>query len=288
MARPTIGVVTAVRSTHLERMGSIDAIERGKRELVEALPAGGTAVLNGDDERVARMADHAPAGVEVVRYGFDDRADVRAEDVESLGADGMRFRLVSDAGVVDAAVPALGRHGVHNALAAAAVGLTAGLALDEIVKGLARPARAPHRSTLIDAGRWTILDDTYNAAPDSMIAALDLLATLPGRRVAVLGEMVELGSESDASHRSVGRHAAHTADVLVGVGAPAQIYADAAEGEGMDPDVVHTARDRDVALRGLLHILRDGDVVLLKASNSLRFFDLVDELRELSKTETVA
>ena len=288
VARPTIGVVTAVRGTHLERVGSIDAIERAKRELVEALPAGGTAVLNGDDERVSRMADHAPAGVDVVRYGFSDIADVRAQDVESLGADGMRFRLIADAGAADVALPALGRHGVHNALAAAAVGLTAGLSLDEIATGLARPASAPHRSTLIETGRWTILDDTYNASPDSMIAALDLLATLPGRHVAVLGEMGELGPESDESHRRVGRHAAQTADVLVGVGAPAQIYADAAEAEGMDPDVVHTARDHDAAVRGLQHILHDGDVVLLKASNSMRFFDLVDALRELSKTESVA
>ena len=288
VARPSIGVVTAVRGAHLERAGSIGAIERGKRELVEALPAGGTAVLNGDDERVARMADHAPAGVDVVRYGFNDRADVRAEEVASLGAAGMRFRLITGEGAADATIPALGRHSVHNALAAAAVGLTAGLALDDIVTGLARPLRMPHRTTLIEVGRWTILDDTYNAAPDSMIAALDLLATLPGRRVAVLGEMRELGPEREASHRKVGAYAARTADILVGVGAPAQIYADAAEAAGMDPRVVHTAADRDVAVRGLQHILRDGDVVLLKASNGERFFDLVDALRELSQTGSVA
>jgi UDP-N-acetylmuramoyl-tripeptide--D-alanyl-D-alanine ligase len=288
LARPSIGVVTAVRGAHLERAGSIDAIERGKRELVEALPSGGTAVLNADDERVTRMADHAPAGVNVVRYGFATAADVRADDVESLGADGMRFRLVTDAGSAHATIPALGRHSVHNALAAAAVGLTAGLSLDEIVTGLARPFRAPHRTTLIDTGRWTLLDDTYNAAPDSMIAALDLLASLPGRRVAVLGAMLELGPESDSAHRRVGEYAAKKADVLVGVGAPAQLYTDAAEAAGMSPDSTHTARDREVALRGLQHILRDGDVVLLKASNGERFFDLVDELKNLSQAEPVA
>jgi len=200
----------------------------------------------------------------------------------------MRFRLITSEGTADVAIPALGRHSVHNALAAAAVGLTAGLTLDDIIAGLARPLRMPHRTTLIDTGRWIILDDTYNAAPDSMIAALDLLATLPGRRVAVLGEMRELGPEREASHGKVGAYAAHTADILVGVGAPAQIYADAAEAAGMDPGFVHTATDREVALRGLQHILRDGDVVLLKASNGERFFDLVDALRELSQTEPVA
>jgi UDP-N-acetylmuramoyl-tripeptide--D-alanyl-D-alanine ligase len=289
LARPSIGVVTAVRGSHLERAGSIDAIERGKRELVEALPAGGTAVLNGDDDRVSRMADHAPTGVNVVRYGFSVGADVTATDVESLGAEGMRFRLVTDQGTRQAAIGALGRHSVHNALAATAVALTAGMSLDEIVAGLARPFSAPHRSTLIETGRWTILDDTYNAAPDSMIAALDLLASLPGgRKVAVLGEMLELGPESDAAHRQVGAYAARTADMLVAVGAPAQVYAEAAEAAGMKPDAVHIARDRDVALNGLRQILRDGDVILLKASNGQRFFDLVDELQRLGQAETVA
>src|SRR3954469_3968772 len=174
-ARPSIGVVTAVRGAHLERAGSIDAIERGKREMVEALPPGGTAVLNADDERVARMADHAPAGVAVITYGFADSADVRATDTESLGADGMRFTLHTSAGAADVTIPALGRHSVHNALAAAAVAMTAGMSPAQSAGGLARPFSAPHRATLIDAGRWTILDDSYNAAPDSMIAALDLL-----------------------------------------------------------------------------------------------------------------
>jgi UDP-N-acetylmuramoyl-tripeptide--D-alanyl-D-alanine ligase len=288
IAKPRIGIVTAVRGAHLERAGSIDAIERGKRELVEALPDKGTAVLNGDDERVTRMAEHAPAGVDVLRYGFAETADVRATRVEALGSDGMRFELITPQGAREAAIPSLGRHSVHNALAATAASLAAGLDLDEIVAGLERPFHAPHRSTLIEAGTWRILDDTYNAAPDSMVAALDLLATLPGRRVAVLGEMRELGAESEAGHRRVGAHAARTADVLVAVGAPAQIYVDAAEEAGLAPASTHIVRDRDAALATLGRVLRDGDVVLLKASNGERFFDLVDALRDLSQTETVA
>jgi UDP-N-acetylmuramoyl-tripeptide--D-alanyl-D-alanine ligase len=288
VARPRIGIVTAVRGTHLERAGSIEAIERGKRELVEALPSGGTAILNADDVRVSRMADHASTGVDVVRYGFDAGADVRADDIVSLGDQGMRFRLVSDQGARDVAIPALGRHSVHNALGAAAAAMAAGMTLDEIAAALARPFSAPHRSTLIDAGEWRILDDTYNAAPDSMVAALDLLSDLPGRHVAVLGEMLELGPESDAAHQTVGAHAARTADVLVAVGRPATIYADAAEAAGMDPGAVHIARDLDVALAALGRILEPGDVVLLKASNGERFFDLVEELRALANGQPVA
>jgi UDP-N-acetylmuramoyl-tripeptide--D-alanyl-D-alanine ligase len=200
----------------------------------------------------------------------------------------MRFELITPQGAREAAIPSLGRHSVHNALAATAASLAAGLDLDEIVAGLERPFHAPHRSTLIEAGTWRILDDTYNAAPDSMVAALDLLATLPGRRVAVLGEMRELGAESEAGHRRVGAHAARTADVLVAVGAPAQIYVDAAEEAGLAPASTHIVREREAALATLGRVLRDGDVVLLKASNGERFFDLVDALRDLSQTETVA
>jgi UDP-N-acetylmuramoyl-tripeptide--D-alanyl-D-alanine ligase len=287
-ARPSIGVVTAVRGAHLERAGSIEAIERGKREMVEALPSGGTAILNADDERVARMADHAPDGVDVVTYGFGDSAEVQATDVESLGAEGMRFTLHASGRAADVTIAALGRHSVHNALAATAVALTAGMSLDEIVAALARPFTAPHRTTLIDAGSWTILDDTYNAAPDSMVAALDLLASLPGRRVAVLGEMFELGPESEAAHRMVGGHAARTADVLIAVGAPADVYRAAAVAAGMAHDRIHTTRDRAGALAQLRRIVEPGDVVLLKASNGARFFDLVDELRNVRPAQGVA
>ena len=224
----------------------------------------------------------------MITYGFNDSADVQASDVESLGADGMRFTLHAAGRAADATIPALGRHSVHNALAATAVALTAGMSVEDIVEALARPFSAPHRTTLIDAGSWTILDDTYNAAPDSMIAALDLLASLPGRRVAVLGEMFELGSESDAGHRTVGRHAARTADILIAVGAPADTYSEAARSAGMAPARIHIASDRAEALAQLRTILEPGDVVLLKASNGARFFDLVDELRNISLPQSVA
>jgi len=278
-ARPSIGVVTAVRGTHLERAGSIEAIEAGKRELVEALPAMGTAVLNADDPRVLGMAGHVPAGVDVVSYGFAGLASVRATDVESLGAQGMRFRLVTDAGSTPVTIPALGRHSVHNALAAAAVGQIAGLDLADIEAGLARAFSVPHRSTLVTAGDWLLLDDTYNAAPDSMTAALDLLASLPGRHVAVLGEMLELGSGSAAAHRAVGAHAARTADILVAVGSPAGSYVQAAAEAGMEMGCMIVAADRDDALAALRDVLEPGDVVLLKASRGAAFDLLVDALR---------
>ncbi len=278
IARPSIGVVTAVRNTHLSRAGSLEAIERGKRELVEALPAGGTAVLNADDERVGRMAARAPAGVAVLTYGFDRSADVRAIDVRSGGESGMRFTLVTSAGRREAAIRGLGRHSVHNALAAAAVAIAAGLSVPLIVRGLARPWGAPHRTALVDAGGWRLLDDSYNAAPDSMLAALDTLASLPGRHVAVLGEMLELGDASAEAHERVGRYAAQTADVLLGIGAEADVYAAAARQAGMAADVVLAVGDRGAALDLLREVIQAGDVVLVKASRGAELDLLVDDL----------
>ncbi len=206
LARPSIGVVTAVRGVHLSRAGSMEAIESGKRELVEALPAAGWAVLNADDERVRRMAGHTSA--RVLTYGFAPDADVRASAVVSLGTEGMRFTLHLGGGRYEVNTPVLGRHGVHNALAAVAVADRTGMDIADIITGLARPLRMPHRSQLVRAGEWTILDDSYNASPDAVLAALGLLAELPGRRFAVLGEMLELGPEAEAEHRRVGEGAA--------------------------------------------------------------------------------
>jgi len=280
LARPAIGVVTAVRGTHLSRAGTIDAIERGKRELVEALPARGTAVLNADDPRVARMAEHVHADVRVLSYGFDPQAQVSATDVESLADQGMRFRLHLPDAQIDVASLVLGRHGVHNALAAAAVGHALGLEPATIARGLARPAGAPHRSALARAGEWRVLDDTYNASPDSMVAALELLASLPGRRLAVLGEMLELGETALEAHLSVGARAAACADVLLCVGEGAVAYAEGARAAGMDPAAIHRPPDQEAAFGLLLDILRPGDVVLLKGSRGVALDLLVDRLKD--------
>ena len=276
LARPSIGVVTAVRGVHLSRAGSIEAIEAGKRELVEALPSEGWAILNADDERVMRMAGHTAARVRT--YGFAADADVRATNVVSLGTEGMRFTLHLDDDSYEVNTPVLGRHGVHNALAAVAVADRAGMDIADIITGLARPLRMPHRSQLVAAGPWTVLDDSYNASPDAVLAALDLLSELPGRHFAVLGEMLELGHNAAAEHRRVGQHAAAMVDQLVVVGAGARGIAEGAIERGLGPARVHQAADRDEAVSMLLDQLREGDSVLVKASRGAALDLLVEDL----------
>jgi UDP-N-acetylmuramoyl-tripeptide--D-alanyl-D-alanine ligase len=276
IARPRIGVVTAVQPVHLSRIGSIEAIERAKGELVEALPSEGTAVLNADDPRVRRMSSRTSA--RSVTYGFAEDADITAEAVQSAGPDGMRFMLRAGGTRAAVTIPTLGRLAVHNALAAAAVGLAAGMTLGEIAAGLARGWAAPHRAELVRAGGVTIVDDSYNASPASVAAALELLAGLPGRRVAVLGEMLELGDGHVSGHRAVGEAAAAVVELLVVVGSGAAPVADAARDAGLAADRIIRVADRDAALDALRPRLRSGDVVLVKASRGIELDLLVDEL----------
>ena len=277
MAQPSIGVVTAVQAVHLSRIGTLDAIEQAKGELLEALPADGTAVLNADDPIVTRMDARTVA--RAIRYGFDETADVRAVDVTSGGTAGMRFRLRTAVGDRAVTIPALGRLSVHNATAGAAVGLAAGLDLDTIAAALSGGWAAPHRVELVQLRGATIIDDSYNASPGSVAAALEVLADMPGRHVAVLGEMLELGEGHDTGHLAVGEAAADVADLLIVVGSGAGGIAAGATEAGLDTSRIHVVPDAEAALDALEPRLRDGDVVLVKASRGIGLDRVVDALR---------
>jgi UDP-N-acetylmuramoyl-tripeptide--D-alanyl-D-alanine ligase len=277
IGQPSIGVVTAVQPVHLSRIGSLEAVERAKGELLEALPRTGRAILNEDDPIVRRMDRRTVA--RSLRYGFADSADVRAEDVRSLGVEGMAFRLRTPAGTSEARIPGLGRLSVHNALAAAAVGIAADVPLEGILAGLAGGWSAPHRAAVVRLGGITIIDDSYNASPGSVQAALELLAGVPGRHIAVLGEMLELGPAHDEGHRSVGAAAAGVVELLIAVGHDARGILAGAAAAGLDAARSHHVIDHERALDLLRPRLRDGDVVLVKASRGIGLDRLVDALR---------
>jgi UDP-N-acetylmuramoyl-tripeptide--D-alanyl-D-alanine ligase len=277
MARPSIGVVTAVQPVHLSRIGSLEAVERAKGELLEALPGDGVAVLNADDPIVDRMDRRTAA--RSLRYGFSEQADVMADEVSSAGTAGMRFRLRTPLGSRQVAIAGLGRLSVHNAAAGAAVGVAAGVPLETIVRGLEAGWSAAHRVALVRLRGATVIDDAYNASPASMRAALEVLAGLPGRRVAVLGTMLELGEDHDAGHLAVGEAARGVAELLIVVGPEARGIADGAMAAGLAPDRILHVEDAEAALDALRPRLRDDDMVLVKASRGLALDRVVDGLR---------
>ena len=192
ITQPKIGVVTNIGPVHLERAKTMETIVAAKRELVESLPEKGTAILNRDDDRVMEMESHTRA--QVFTYGLDSRADLWADNIHSMGLSGIRFTLHHGHEALTLSVPMLGRHSVHTALRATAIGLVEELSWEEIANGLTETTLAEFRLVAVPGPRQSIIiDDTYNSSPDSAMAALNLLSELDGRRIAVLGDMLELG-----------------------------------------------------------------------------------------------
>jgi UDP-N-acetylmuramoyl-tripeptide--D-alanyl-D-alanine ligase len=271
VARPRIGVVLNVGSAHLGEFGSPEVIAQAKGELVEALPDDGTAVLNADDPRVIGMAPRTDA--RVLAVGRSEAAEVRAVDVALDDAARARFTLVAGGERHPVALQVVGEHQVANALSAAGAALAAGMAPAEVAAALS--AAAPRSRWRMEVGKRadgvTVVNDAYNANPESMRAALAALAGLPGeRRIAVLGAMGELGPGAEAEHERLGRDAAAAgADLIVAVGPDAVGIANGARAAGLSAGEgsVHVP-DRAAALALLAGLVRPGDVVLVKASRS--------------------
>jgi UDP-N-acetylmuramoyl-tripeptide--D-alanyl-D-alanine ligase len=278
LARPRIGVVTAVLPVHLERLGTIERIQEAKRELVEELPSNGVAVLNADDPRVAEMATATSA--RVVRYGVSANADVRAEQIQSQGLRGVHFDLLFAGQSRRVHLPLLGAHSVHAALAATAVALEKGLSLSEAAEALQRLSPTLRLLVVDGINGSRVIDDSYNASPESVLAALNLLRELPGRRkIAVLGDMLELGSEEEPGHRRVGNRAAAVLDLLVVYGPRSKSAADQARRAGLSPEQVIEAKTHEEIVSLLRARLRPGDDVLVKGSLAMDMSAVVRGIR---------
>ncbi|HSJ53375.1 MAG TPA: UDP-N-acetylmuramoyl-tripeptide--D-alanyl-D-alanine ligase [Anaerolineae bacterium] len=289
IALPHVGVVTDVGPSHLERLGSIERIAQAKAELPQALPPaaeGGVAILNEDDSRVRAMAGLTRA--RVFTYGLSPTADLWADEIESQGLEGIRFRLHHAGESLHVRLPLLGRHSVHTALRGAAAGLVEGLSWEEIITGLRDQESELRLVAVPGPSGSTILDDTYNASPASSLAALNLLEELPlanpgARKIAVLGDMYELGSYEEEGHRVVGRRAREVADLLVAVGKLGSLMGQEAMKAGMAAGSVHLVEDnvRAIAvLRDLLGSGPGGDVLLVKGSRGLEMEQIVAALQE--------
>lgn len=265
IAEPDVGVVTNVSAAHVGRFASVDEIAAAKRELVEELGEQGVAVLNADDERVRDFARACRGRVKT--FSTDREADVRAEKIESRGFEGSRFRI----GESDFQTKLVGRHNVRNLCAAVAVAETFGIGPADLVEPLAALEPVGMRGAIRRVGGATVIDDCYNSNPAAAMAMLAVLAESPAeRRIAVLGEMRELGEHSPELHRSVGTRAAELGiDRLVVVGADARFLAEGAIEAGMDAATVERFDDAESTGEALREMLRPGDAALFKASRGV-------------------
>jgi len=279
IAQPEIGVVTNVAPVHLEFFDSLAGIARAKYELIESLPAGGVAVLNADDEYVSQFGRDFKG--KVVMYGTRATADVRAENIQSKGPEGVEFDLVIGSLREHARLPLVGEHNVLNALAAVAVGVERGLKPSEAVGALATLAAADKRGQVLQVGNITVINDCYNSNPKALEAMVDALATMSAkRRIVVAGEMLELGPAGEEMHRRAGQHVAEKdIDVLLGVRGLAQAMVEGARQAGTRAEFVAGPEE---AGEWLAREARDGDVVLLKASRGVKLEKALETWKRLS------
>ena len=276
IAQPQVGVVTNIGTVHAERAGSQEAITQGKTELVQSLPEDGVAILNFDDPRVRKMEEKTHA--QVFFYGLSSESDLWADNVEGLGLEGIRFRLHYQRETLHVRVPLIGRHSVHTALRATAVGLVEGLTWQEIFDGLNMGYTQLRLVAVRSKTGALILDDTYNASPESMLAALNLLDELEGNKIAVLGDMLELGQYERQGHEMVGLRAAQVADTLLTLGTRAKMIADAARRAGLKNSSILEFEELEQIVDWLDENLTKNDSVLIKGSHGLRMDRIVNFL----------
>ena len=279
LVQPQFGVITNVGREHLEFFGDLEGVAKEEGALAEALPSSGKLFLNGDNEWSDAIAKRTKGLV--VRVGTVAKCDWRVSNVK-MDKNGVKFSVESAREEFNGTyrIGLLGRHQVMNSLFAIALGAELGVSRAEIERGLAECVPAKMRLQMYDAGGVRVLDDAYNANADSMLAALLVLQELPckGRRVAVLGDMAELGEHSEAAHAEIGRRAAELGvEQLIAVGKMAATMAQAARGAGLSR-VIELA-DAEAAVTSIKSFLKAGDTVLLKASRSSRLERIADALK---------
>ena len=286
MANPDICVITNIGLCHLENLKTRDGILKAKTESFAHLKKDGIAILNGDDDKlstVRQVGDKEPVfyGMEEkMEYREDAKKSVYATGVENLGLYGMQARIHTPEGERDVRIPIPGEHNVYNALAATAVGLSLGLSLDQISSGILKAKTIGGRTNLLNTGSMTVIDDCYNANPVSMKASIDVLATAEGRKIAVLGDMGELGENEKKLHYEVGEYLAKKEiDVLFCAGELSEEIAKAAQKESKTCEVYYF-KTRDALLEQLLPFLKKGDTVLVKASHFMEYPKIVKALTD--------
>jgi UDP-N-acetylmuramoyl-tripeptide--D-alanyl-D-alanine ligase len=277
LVRPQVGLITNIGESHVGRLGSREAIARAKAELFEHLPPDGRAILNHDDFYSPLLAEMSPCPV--LSFGMSDTADYHARNLRSRGLAGADFTLVTPTGEVEVVLRAAGRHNVINALAAAATAAALGADLVDIATGLETYTGTAMRLEQVPgAGGSLIINDAYNASPDSVRAALALLSEADGRRILVFGDMLELGAIADSAHREVGRQAVDAGvSWLIAVGEAAALAAEEAAARGVRADVFADADEAAAALRAELTA---GDVALVKASRGMALERVVEAVRD--------
>jgi UDP-N-acetylmuramoyl-tripeptide--D-alanyl-D-alanine ligase len=278
IAMPDAAIITNIGMSHIENLGSREGIFKAKMEVTKHFTDKNTLIVNGDDDFL-KTIENKPYSV--IKYGLDESNDVYAKDVKSLGLDGVEFTVVCSKGEFKAAVAQPGVHNVYNALAAVCAGLHFGVTVEECVAGLKNCVYTSQRLEVIRHKGIEIINDCYNSSPDSIRAALKVQSnSLQKRKIAVLGDVLEMGDFAAEAHYGLGEDVASSGvDMLITAGENAANIAEGAKAAGFK--CVKTYKTTDEAAAALAEIVRDGDSVLVKASHGMHFEKITEALKAL-------
>ena len=276
IARPNTCVITNIGLCHLEFLKSRDGILKAKTEIFDYLQPHGHIILNGDDDKLVTVQE--AKGIKPVFFGVENHQGIWADEIKPEGLKGISCCIHAGEESFSVLIPVPGKHSVYNALAATAVGLTYGLTIEEIRRGIESLQSVSGRFHIIETPKYTVIDDCYNANPISMKASLDVLTDALGRKVAILGDMGELGADERKMHQEVGKYAAEKEiDVLLCVGELSTDMAEAAKAVNSKTQVRHFTNKENL-MKEIPEILEKGDTVLVKASHFMEFGEIVEKL----------
>ena len=280
IARPNIGVITNIGVSHIQNLGTKENILKAKMEIFDFFTSEDRAILNGDDEFLSKIAEEFP--YQVKYYGTSDISSIKAENIKLLGEQGISYNLNIGGETHPVEIPIPGKHNVYNSLAAAAVGSLMGIELDKIANALRSYRSGKMRLNIFSTdSNIKVIDDVYNASPDSMKAAIEILKDLgEGRKIAILGDMLELGDYSQKGHAEVGEAVAHKGiDILITVGQESKFIGTGASSCGMDnQNIIHLESNKDV-IEYLDTLIEQGDKILVKGSRGMKMEEIVEYLR---------
>lgn len=275
---PNIGVISNIGMSHIENLGSQEGILKAKMEITSNFDKSNTLVVNGDDEFLSTLKKKTH-DYTLKTFGFKSDNDIYCDSYE-MTEDSITFTCVMDGKKESIFIPTVGEHNIYNAMAAILVGQSLGLSLDEIKSGLKTFKATEMRLDILKNDKITIINDAYNASPDSMAAALKILGRYKDRRVAILGDMFEMGEHSEYGHRLVGKSAINNTDVLITIGKDSNFIGDEAKKLGFNVQNIHHFETREDAIKEIDNILKEKDVILVKASRGMKLEKIVEYLNK--------
>ena len=278
IVNPKIGVISNIGLSHIENLGSQEGILEAKMEIATNFNKSNTLVVNGDDKFLATLKEKN-LNYSLKTFGFNKNNDIYCESYE-MNEEDLTFTCYIDGKKEEIFIPTVGEHNIYNAMAAILVGKELNISLDDIKKGLKNFKATKMRLDIIKNNKMTIINDAYNASPDSMEAALKILGRYKNRKVAILGDMFEMGEHSEYGHRLVGKYAIDNTDLLVAIGKDAIFMCDEAKSLGFDESNIYYFNTKEEAIENIDRLIKEDDVVLVKASRGMQLEKIVEYLNK--------